>query len=158
MTDAFDAYRPPQARVEDDPRTPADRPLAGRGRRFAGLLLDVVGVIVFGMIVGFFIGVLQAFGIGSFLRDGTQGGFGERLLGWALGFAYYLFFEGLWARTPGKMVLGMRVVGEDGGRPSFLRILGRTAARFIPLEGFTFLAGVPGLHDRASKTRVVTVR
>ena len=158
MTDAFDAYRPPEARVDDDLRPVAGRPLAGRGRRFAGLLLDMVGVILFSMVVGFVIGVLQAFGVGSFLRDAVRGGMGERLFGWGLGLAYYLVFEGLWGRTPAKMLLGMRVVDADGGRPSFLRILGRTAARFIPLEAFTFLAGVPGLHDRVSKTRVVMVR
>ena len=71
---------------------------------------------------------------------------------------YYLFFEGIWARTPGKWLLGTRVVSRDGTKPPFLRIVRRTLARLVPFEQFTFLDEIPGFHDRASKTLVINTR
>ncbi|CAN0592803.1 unnamed protein product, partial [Laminaria digitata] len=39
------------------------------------------------------------------------------------------------------------------------RLLGRTAARFVPFEAFSFLGGdATGWHDRWSNTRVVRLR
>ena len=74
------------------------------------------------------------------------------------GFGYYLIFEGLFAgKTPGKWVTHTCVVrADDGGRPRFMQILGRTLSRFVPFEPFSLLAARPiGWHDRWSGTRVV---
>lgn len=70
---------------------------------------------------------------------------------------YYIFFEGLWTRTPGKFVFGTIVVNEQGGRPSIGQIVGRTFSRFIPFEAFSCL-GERGWHDSIPKTLVVMTR
>ncbi len=73
-------------------------------------------------------------------------------------FGYYVFFEALTGRTPAKYITRTRVVDVFGGKPRFTQILGRSAARFIPLEPFSCL-GTPcrGWHDSLSKTRVVRI-
>ena len=70
---------------------------------------------------------------------------------------YYLFFEGIWQRTLGKWITKTKVVRYDGTKPHFLQILGRSFARWIPFEAFSFLfSNNPiGWHDRLSKTLVV---
>jgi uncharacterized RDD family membrane protein YckC/type II secretory pathway pseudopilin PulG len=70
---------------------------------------------------------------------------------------YYLIFESIWQRTPGKWITKTKVVDREGNKPSFLRIVGRSLARFIPFEAFSFLvSSYPmGWHDSLSKTLVV---
>jgi uncharacterized RDD family membrane protein YckC len=71
-------------------------------------------------------------------------------------FGYYAIFEGLTGRTPAKYITRTRVVDMMGGKPSFGQIVGRSAARFIPLEPFSFLGSSQrGWHDSLSRTRVV---
>ncbi len=68
---------------------------------------------------------------------------------------YYTFFESIFGATPGKYLTGTRVIGETSGRrPEVGTVVGRTLARYIPFEVFSFLAG-GNWHDAASGTRVV---
>lgn len=71
-------------------------------------------------------------------------------------FGYYLLFEGIWQKTPGKWITKTKIVRRDETKPSFGQILGRTFARLIPFEPISFLVGAPiGWHDSLSKTLVV---
>lgn len=80
-----------------------------------------------------------------------------------VGFLYYFLMEGLLGKTVGKLILGLRVVDIDGNKPTWGAIALRTACRFIPFEGLSFifesgwrhhtLRG--NLHDKMSKTYVV---
>jgi len=74
-------------------------------------------------------------------------------------FFYYLVCETTWQRTLGKLVTKTKVVDRQGNKPSFPKILGRSLARCIPFEAFSFLfGGYPiGWHDALSKTLVVPV-
>jgi uncharacterized RDD family membrane protein YckC len=73
--------------------------------------------------------------------------------------AYYVICEGTSQRTLGKLVVGTRVVDVNhGGAPSLKQIVGRTFARLIPFEPFSFFGEKPGWHDDLSDTRVVLVR
>lgn len=50
-----------------------------------------------------------------------------------------------WRATPGKRVLGLRVVDVDGGRLPWTRALLRTALKFVPWEvAHTCLWRIPG--------------
>lgn len=71
---------------------------------------------------------------------------------------YYLFFEGIWGRTLGKWITKTKVVRTDGEKPKFIQILGRSFARWIPFEAFSFLVSnnPVGWHDRLSGTLVVS--
>ena len=71
---------------------------------------------------------------------------------------YYVVCESIWGKTLGKVITNTKVVDREGNKPSFLRILGRSCARWIPFEIFSFLfGGFPvGWHDSLSKTFVVS--
>ncbi len=73
--------------------------------------------------------------------------------------AYYVILEWNTGRTLGKLVMGTKVIDESGGNPSFKQIIGRSFARLIPFEAFTFFGRQShGLHDKLSKTYVIKTR
>lgn len=150
--DATNPYRPPVAEVDLLPDAEGGPPLAGKGRRFATLLLDYVGYYVLALLVGVVMGIV----FGPRALTMLQGA-GAYVFGILLFIAYYLFFEGIWARTPGKMILGTVVIDLKGQPPTFGTIAKRTLARCVPFEAFTFF-GDNGFHDKASRTRVVRTR
>ncbi|HET7845501.1 MAG TPA: RDD family protein [Xanthomonadales bacterium] len=152
MNDAApNPYNAPRSNVAM-PDDASGFPDASRGRRFATWLIDYI----------MFLGLAAAIGVVVMLVFGEAGlsaieqipdlVFGILVIG-----VYYIFFEGLWARTPGKFLLGTEVVSESGGPPTLGQVVGRTLCRLIPFEAFTFF-GERGLHDRIPKTRVVYIR
>ncbi|MER5398758.1 RDD family protein [Streptomyces sp. NPDC002599] len=54
--------------------------------------------------------------------------------------------------TPGKRLLGLRVVAEDGGRPNPLRVLLRTALLCVAVPALIWDRDGRGLHDRLAHT------
>ena len=117
---------------------------ASQGQRFANLLIDYFCYFAVCFVLGAVLGLIGQADIAGFIS-------------WPVMIGYYVFFEGVIGATPGKMVTRTRVVGLDGGRPSFGQVFGRTLCRFVPFEAFSFLGGGSGWHDRWSKTRVVRV-
>jgi uncharacterized RDD family membrane protein YckC len=152
MSQDSNPYRPPTAEVERAPEAVEGHPVAGKGRRFATLLIDYVGFYALSLMVGIVLGIVFGTGALRYLQGGWSYVFGVLIVS-----AYYLFFEGLWARTPGKMVLGTIVTDMAGGTPTFGAIVKRTLARIVPFEAFTFF-GERGFHDKASKTQVLYTR
>jgi uncharacterized RDD family membrane protein YckC len=151
MTTDSNPYLPPKGHVPIPQDNQAIIP-ASKGRRFGTFVVDYALYLGFAVCVGVFIGLV--FGV-----EGVQAiqQIPELLLGMVMLAIYYIFFEGLWARTPGKFLFGTVVVNESGGRPSFKQVIGRTLCRFIPFEAFSFF-GDRGLHDSIPKTRVVMAR
>ncbi len=126
---------------------------ATAGKRFINVLLDYIFayigawiIVLIGVIIGFLVPahavVYAIFTIVAVLF---------------YIFGYHIFFESIWQRTPAKWITGTKVVKNDGSKPKFLRILGRTLCRFIPFEAFSFLFGQNpvGWHDELSHTLVV---
>ena len=147
-------FRPPVAAIEDvDAQRPRALVYAGRGRRFLTFVVDYVCYLLVAFLIGVF--MTLAFGPHSMAFLDTTGG--NLLFSLGLFFGYYLAFEASTGRTPGKYVTGTVVVDARGGRPRFTQVLGRTAARMIPFEAFTFFGEV-GVHDRLPGTRVVMAR
>jgi uncharacterized RDD family membrane protein YckC len=145
-------YAAPQTDVNIDREAEEtiDLPPAGLGLRFANLVIDN---IVRGIIAAVITGVIAAMGD----PDSSAGLTIVLLLGSMLG--YYIVLEGAFGRTIGKFITGTRVVRFDGYKPHLPQIIGRTFARFIPFEPFSFLGGSgSGWHDSLSGTRVVRVR
>lgn len=69
---------------------------------------------------------------------------------------YYIFFEGLLSRTPGKFITRTKVIMKDGSKPDLGQIILRTLIRLIPFEIFSFIGKNPlGWHDKWSNTMVV---
>lgn len=147
-------YAPPRAQVAAalaglSPSTP----VAGRGARFLNMMLDSLFASLLAFGVGFLLGKA---GAGPWLAWSKLGAWLFEVL---LYNAYYLGLEASFGWTVAKLITGTRVVDEHGGRPAFMNLLGRTLARNVPFEPFSFLGktGV-GWHDRWSGTRVVSLR
>ena len=91
---------------------------------------------------------------------------GKLVLVWApvLAILYHIVFRGLRGQTPGKWLLGLRVVALGGGRVG----IGRATVRFagyllsaLPFYlGFLWVLGPErrGFHDRLAGTEVVYTR
>jgi uncharacterized RDD family membrane protein YckC len=113
---------------------------ATRGTRFSNFFIDYIFVLVTNFVLVAIVGSRDASGV----------------MIYPVMIGYYVFFEGIFAATPGKMITKTRVVRLDGGKPLMGQILGRTLSRFVPFEAFSFFSSTSqGWHDRWSKTRVV---
>lgn len=150
-TEAGVGQNPYASPVNDEakPVTLASMNLASNGQRLATLLIDYLGMTLCSGLVGFVLGMLggpELAPLGS-------------LLGFVVMFGYYAGFEAAFGKTPGKMIVGTRVVTTTGGEPSFGQCLGRTFARCVPFEPFSFFGDdAVGWHDRWTSTRVIRTR
>jgi uncharacterized RDD family membrane protein YckC len=131
--------------------------VAGLGARFLAWLIDAA-VIVFLVLVGMFFLVLEL----------GRPGLGQALFflwSFALMWGYFLFFEWLWiGQTPGKRVLGIRVIQSKGTAIGFSQSAVRNilrAADWLPFfYGLGFAAAATNrehcrLGDLAADTLVV---
>lgn len=137
----------------------APAPAPGLGARALATLLD-------GLVVTLLQGLLLA---PAFFLVGRTTAAGGALAAWVAcsalallaGLAYPALFWGLSGATPGKRLLGLEVVAQDGTRPpglsrGLLRVLGfALSAGALGLGFLPLLGGAPGLHDRLAGTRVV---
>ncbi|CAG5076553.1 RDD family protein [Parvicella tangerina] len=126
--------------------------LASGGVRFGNYILDR---IIFALPLSFLLNYLI---YGEYIAK--VGRMEETLLhlglSWLLYVAYYIFMEASFGKTIGKMITGTEVVAVGGGKPTLNQIIGRSFARLIPFEPFSFLGeNAVGWHDSLSKTRVV---
>lgn len=128
---------------------PEEYVLASKGIRFVGYLIDLLGMVS----VGFIIGVALALMEKDYLLEQIN----DRILGLIMLFVYYLLTEGVFNQTLGKIITRTKVVTEDGLEPEFPQILKRTLCRIIPFDAFSFLTSETGMHDRISKTLVVKI-
>ena len=145
-------YAAPQTdvNIDRDAEEMADLPPAGLGLRFANFFIDNIMRAILGVVIT---GVVAAIG-----GPDRSGGLALVLLLSSM-LGYYIILEGAFGRTIGKFITGTRVVRFDGYKPHLPQIIGRTFARFIPFEAFSFLGGSGnGWHDSLSGTRVVRVR
>jgi uncharacterized RDD family membrane protein YckC len=143
-------YSPPKANV--DVAAPVDLEVVGKGKRFATYLIDYIVINVLMFVLGMAVALL--FGDAGVRAIQSINEIVLAILGFIV---YYVVFEGVWSRTPAKFLLGTVVVRDDGGKPTFGKIVIRTLSRFIPFEPFSFF-GERGWHDGLSDTRVVSTR
>ncbi len=76
---------------------------------------------------------------------------------WSILFIYYLLFESVFSRTPGKWLSVSKVVNTKGNKPFFLQILLRSFIRIIIMDAFFIPFLDKPLHDYLSRTEVVEV-
>ena len=136
---------------------------AGFGIRLGAYLIDSIILSIAVMVIMVPTGILAAV-----IGPKSQGfALFISLVGWLLGMAVgigYLLVP--WAKsgiTPGKKMLKLKIVREDGVEPlgyakAGLRLVGYMASGFIFYIGFIMVAftdGHKGLHDMIAGTRVV---
>jgi uncharacterized RDD family membrane protein YckC len=148
--------------------------IATRGAfHYGGFWIRFVAYLIDGLIVGFASVALQAILLPGLRSSAgiTRGSAALALIGIAylVGVAMAATYEGLFVyklgATPGKMVLGLRVVRPDGGPVSLGRAVGRYFAKMlsaiIMLIGF-IMAGFDrekrALHDMLVDPRVIKKR
>jgi len=120
---------------------------AGFGRRLAAVLVD-------GLIVG------AAGGLLGLLAPDSGGVQALVVLGSVL---YYVLFIGVRGQTPGKMALGIKVVGPDGGPPGAVRafvreVVGKFLSSLILCLGYLWMLWDEKRqcwHDKLADTVVV---
>ena len=126
--------------------------IASAGLRFGGLVVDLTLMLL--ILIGF--SLLIGYGVGGAGYAGTA------VIVWLLGFFllrnfWFVGFElGPRAATPGKRLVGTRVVARDGGRLTVSAVVARNFVRevemFLP---FSFIAGAAG-QDMVNTAMVVT--
>ncbi len=113
--------------------------VAPLGRRFGALFIDWAACM------------LIAYGL---IARGDQQAAGN----WALGvfLVLSLLTVGTVGSTPGKRIMGLRVVAEDGGRLGTVRVVLRTVLLLLVIPAIVWDRDSRGLHDRLA--RAVQVR
>lgn len=151
MATVENPYQPP---VIEAPTVANNRGmvLASKGQRFGTFVIDYLCYLAISFAVGVFIVVV----FGEEAIDAIDK-VPDFIVGIPIFMAYYCFFEGIWGRTPGKFLIGTKVVDEEGDPLSFAQVVGRSACRLIPFEAFSFF-GERGWHDSISHTCVVQTR
>jgi uncharacterized RDD family membrane protein YckC len=126
---------------------------ADKGKRFLNYLLDAAAISILQTILVNTFDFLTNLPLGSFFQ-GYKIIFGFNLMFTPV---YYLLAEYLFdGKTLGKMVTNTRAVTVNGEKPTFTQLIGRSFARIIPFEPFSYLGDLPnGWHDRLSQTIVI---
>lgn len=140
------------------------------GRRIRALILDFILVSILQNVLGLFFGTLHV--IGGVVDPMVTGGVSSysstitldpfwQLVVWL---AYFMILEGLFAATPGKALIGLRVATLEGHRPGWRAVLLRNLLRPIDaFPGFYLIGGIAAsssplrqrLGDRVAETTVV---
>ena len=146
-------------------------PLAGLGSRFLALVLDSLlqGAIAFAV---FLIMVILMPGVDVLSPEGAKWLLALWIfVGFLLYWGYFALFETIWkGQTPGKRVLGLRVIKENGGSIGASEAMSRNLLRTIDyLPGFygvaiitiflnkqnkrlgDYVAGTVVVHEHAAK-------
>jgi len=148
---------------------------APAGRRTVAAVVDglaVLAVVLGGAELGWRTGALRALGVSA--AGWVDWSWSFHRVAWTLvgvAVVYHGLCTALWQRTPGKLLAGLRVEADGGGRLPPARALWRaawSATTFIPslitplLVTGAWLASVVGgrrsLADRAAGSRVVRAR
>ena len=132
---------------------PVKEKCVGFWRRFVAILLD--GIILFFLMISFIIAFLA---ITS--RDPPYD-----FIGYLSGFVYTIVFWTALGRTPGKMLMGIKIIKVDGTSigivRSFLRYIGYIVSLITIFIGYLMIIWASehrGLHDKIAGTVVVKVR
>lgn len=148
--------------VDDVAPGPTELKIASQTKRSLNFVID--DIIVQALLSGSGYAIRAIYATSKIAENGTvesQSDGGSRLAvfvaGLMVSLAYFVIMEALFQRTLAKFVTGTRVVTASGARPTWRQIVGRSLARYIPFEAFSFLSGKQpvGWHDSISGTRVI---
>lgn len=160
--------QPTQAPAPGQPKAPPRQPAtdyAGFWIRFGAWAIDTFLFLV--MVVG--LGIL--YGLALLARaSGGGGAFAlvpvVSVLAWLVPIAFFWIFTGLKGQTPGKMLVGIKVVDAQGnvpglGRAALREIVGKLISSLAFSIGFLWVAWdekKQAWHDRMAGTYVIRFR
>src|SRR6187397_805150 len=125
-------YAAPRVDVALPEPSAADQELAGKGRRFANLILDTFGYELVVFVLAFALS-LSSRSLAEVIAAHSF------LFAIAIMLVYYTGCETLFGRTLAKLVTGTRVVSETGEPAAFRQVFIRTLCRMVPFEPFSCL-------------------
>ena len=131
---------------------------ASFGRRFAALVIDVIVLTLITVPL-----TLAVYGAEYFTSPDAEGGLGSFLINWVLPAALTIGFWLTLAATPGKLLVGIKVVQAESGEPltfaqEVLRYVGYAVSALPLLAGYFWMLGnarKQTWHDRLAKSVVV---
>lgn len=120
--------------------------VAGVGSRFLATLVDL-GILALLLVLGAFVAIVLNI---------TRAGLGSGVFSlwvFALMCCYFVLFEWLWlGQTPGKRMLGIRVIQWDGANITFAQSALRNLLRFVDiLPGFYGVAFLTAMCNREQR-------
>lgn len=152
-----DVYRPPEAPLLRDD-LPTEPVYAGFGRRLLATIIDTVLILLITLPLTYLV-----YGEGFLYSEEFILGGADVLINYLLPFALVMAFWVYKSATPGKMVMGIKIIDAvTGEKPSIGQYVGRYFAYF--LSAIVFLLGYfwviwdkkkQGWHDKLAKTLVV---
>lgn len=160
-------------RLREGVSLPTDMVYASFGRRFGAKVIDGIILWALNMVIGLGLGVVMGLLLAT---QAASGGSGQilavllqlmvQLFGLAVGIAYSMYFLRKQDATPGKRMLGLKLLRADGSRLTKGRIVGRYFAEMVSAMilciGYLMAAFDAEqrrtLHDRMCDTRVFDVR
>jgi uncharacterized RDD family membrane protein YckC len=129
--------------------------VAGLGQRALAWLVDAALLFVAWFTLMFGVSYLRQF---DFVQIAGLDGWIQALLVLAvfgLNWGYGLVFEALWrGQTPGKRLLGLRVVRTDGSPATFVDLAVRNLCRFIDFLPLFYVAGVISIAATSQSRRL----
>ncbi|MBL0314989.1 MAG: RDD family protein [Flavobacteriales bacterium] len=120
---------------------------SSKGKRFGGYLIDTVARLVITFVLAFI--------FPNLFPDEEASYFASLPYDYSLAVLYYWALEASTGQTLGKMILGMRIIKDDGSTPTGLNILGRSFCRLIPFDALSLLISDRAWHDTIPEIRVV---
>lgn len=146
--------------IETPEQTILSYTVAGVGSRTAAALVDLVIIIVGQLSIFLVIAEISSvFDRGTSAAQKLSGGWVTAiglLFSFALIWGYYVMFEGIWdGQTPGKRMLGIRVVQDGGYSVSFGASAVRNLLRFIDMQpGILYAVGLVSVTISKSGKRL----
>ncbi|MEX0793194.1 MAG: RDD family protein, partial [Pirellulaceae bacterium] len=128
--------------------------------RLANFIIDSILIYMLSFAVGIVVAVVAIAGGADIQSPGfAVWDLVAQVLALLVIVAYFVVMEAATGRTLGKLITGTKVVNAQGRAPTLGQIVGRSFARMIPFEPFSYFGKEPrGWHDTLSKTYVVKAR
>ncbi|MBC8109589.1 MAG: RDD family protein [Verrucomicrobia bacterium] len=128
-------------------------------KRLLNMLIDLAFFYVSILGIGLLLGILLVFAgvnVEEWEESITENPILDRVITSLFFVLYYCLFEYFFGKSFGKILTKTRVLMEDGSKPPFKNLVGRSFARLIPFNVFSFLSEYPrGWHDSMSGTMVI---
>ena len=150
-----DIYSPPEADLSADMASPV---YAGFWLRAVASLVDTIWVLLLTLSLGWMV-----YGASYFTSEQIIQGYADFIISYILPFLITIIFWTYKSATPGKMILGMKIVDAETLDPVskgrlVLRYLGYYMSMIVLFLGF-FWAGwdkrKQGWHDKIARTVVI---
>ncbi|HFS68121.1 MAG TPA: RDD family protein [Flavobacteriia bacterium] len=130
---------------------------ASQGQRLANMFIDFIiyyiFIILISMVLAIILGLIGGVELLNSIVDST---FFNLLVTYGSILLYFILFEYFLQKTVGKYISKTIVVNKFGEQPKLSQIVGRTFARMIPFDAFSFLgANARGWHDTLPEVFVV---